>query len=129
MTRNNIVIVSLIIFTWIAEDLYHLAPREYWFNPFLFSEKKVTLMRYLHDISSYLRISALAICIIILKPNWIIKDASIIALILFSFSLFWYLIFYGNPFYKQELWVKAIVTGLIYLIVFINRRWKAKPQY
>lgn len=127
MKRIDYIIISFMMFTWFLDDLYHLAPRKFWINPFPFSEKEVTAQRYIDDLTIHLNYIIFAICILIrkIKIHWLTKDVIYITIGLIVFSGIWYGLYYGNPFYKIELWLKFITIGAIYISIF-SIRWHGK---
>ena len=127
MKRIDYIIIILILLTWFADDLYHLFPRSFRINPFPFSEKSVTIRRLVDDLTIHFNFIIFAVCILIRKINlhWLTKDVIKITIGLIVFSGIWYSLFYGNPFYKAELWMKFVAIGIIYIAVkSIN--WHAK---
>ena len=127
MKKIDYIIIVLMLVTWFADDLYHLFPRKSWIHPFPFSEKKVTIMRLVDDLTIHFNFIIFAICILIRKINlhWLTKDVIKITIGLIVFSGIWYGLFYGNPFYKAELWLKFVAIGIIYISIF-SIRWHGK---
>ena len=56
------------------------------------------------------------------KMHFITKDVLIINIIIVSFSMAWFDLFYHNPFSLSVVWIKVIVTILIYLAIYSIRR-------
>ncbi len=127
MKRIDYIIITLILITWLADDLYHFFPRNFRINPFPFSEKSVTIRRLVDDMTIHLNFIIFAICILIRKIelHWLTRDVIKITIGLIVFSVIWYILFYGNPFYKSELWMKFVAVAIIYLSIF-SIRWHAK---
>ena len=127
MKRSDYLIVILLLVTWLMGDLYHFFPRDYRIDYFTFSESTVTIRRYIYDVSIYAQFIIFAVCILIRKIDLhkLTKDVIKITIGLIVFSGVWYSLFYGNPFYKAELWMKFVAIGIIYIAVkSIN--WHAK---
>lgn len=127
MKRIDYIIIILILITWGLEDSYHLFPRSFKIQPFPLSEKIVTKWRYVHDLSTYSRFIIFAICILIRKIDlhWLTKDVIKITIGLIVFSGIWYILMYGNPYYKAELWLKFIAIGAIYISIK-SIQWHAR---
>lgn len=127
MKRIDYIIIILMLCAWFADDLYHLFPRKSWIHPFPFSEKSVTIRRLVDDLTIHLNSIIFVLCILIrkLELHWLTKDVARITIGLIVFSGIWYSLFYGNPFYKAELWLKFVATGLIYISIF-SIRWYAR---
>jgi hypothetical protein len=118
MKRSDYIVILLLVLIWFIEDLYLLFPSKYWFNPFPFSEKEVTLWRYIFDIIIYVKFAIFAICILIAKNiSWLTRDVICITIGLTVFSLVWYMLMHGNPYYRVELWLKFLTVGAIYVAV------------
>ena len=127
MNWRNCLIIILLLVTWLIGDLYHFFPRDHIIDWFIFSESTVTIRRYIYDVSIYAQFIIFAVCILIRKTelHWLTKDVIKITIGLIVFSGIWYSLFYGNPFYKAELWLKFVAIGGIYISVkAIN--WHAK---
>lgn len=119
MKRIDYIIIILMLVTWFADDLYHLFPRNFRINPFPYSEKSVTIRRLIDDLTIHLNSIIFVVCILIRKLDlhWLTKDVARITIGLIVFSGIWYGLFYGNPFYKAELWLKFVAIGIIYLSI------------
>ena len=118
MKRVDWILAIMIISSWFIEEIYHIAPRNTKITPFVFSEETLSFRWYVFEISNYIRIIIFALCYILSAKkimHWIVKDLMIITLIMIVFSLFWFLFFYNNPFYNNELWIKILITILIYI--------------
>lgn len=116
MNKANYIIGLLLVATWFIEDAYHLAPGGYRFTPFFFSEKSVTLQRYIFDIAVMLQYMIYLVCIYLAKQKLhrIIKDTIAMTIFLKSISLLWYLTKYGNQYYHSEWYVIFIVSLIIF---------------
>ena len=125
MKRIDWILIILIVFTWIAEDLYHLAPRNTKIFPFPFSNEGLSFRWYLFEICNYVRFGIFALCCFIIakrfKMYWLVLDVIRLTIILIIFSLLWFLIMYNNPFYVSEIWIKFLVVGVIYLSILSIR--------
>ena len=119
MKRIDYIIIILMLITWFADDLYHLFPRNFRINPFPYSEKSVTIRRLVDDLTIHFNFIIFAICILIRKIDlhWLAKDVIKITIGLIVFSGIWYILFYGNTFYKAELWMKFVAIGIIYISI------------
>ena len=119
MKRNDYIIIALLLFTWMLEDAHHLAPREFWIYPFPFSEKKVTIQRYIYDIIMHAKFAIFVICILMKRKSfhWLLVDVIKITLGLILFSVGWYLMMYGNPEWYAEWWIKFVSILLIYVSI------------
>jgi hypothetical protein len=60
-----------------------------------------------------------AICLIIKESHvhWLVNDVIWITIGLILFSIAWYILMYGNPYYKVEIWLKFISIGAIYISI------------
>ncbi len=129
MKRIDWILIILIVFTWLVEDLYHLAPRSTKIFPFPFADEGLSFRWYIFEICNYVRFGTFAVCCLIIaqrfKMNWLVLDTIKMTVVLVVFSLLWFLIMYNNPFYKSEIWIKFIVVGLIYLSI-LSIRWHGK---
>lgn len=132
MKRIEWILIVLIVFTWLAEDLYHLAPRKTIIFPFPFTDEGLSFRWYVFEICNYVRFGIFVLlCLIIAKRSevhLIVKDTLLITIIMIIFSLFWFLVMYNNPFYKGEWWIKIIVTILIYFSIYSIRNAKRNTR-
>jgi hypothetical protein len=124
-----------LVLTWFIDDLYHLFPRSTKIRPFPFAsidletglKEGLNIRWYVFEICNYLRCGIFAVIILVifnrLNVHWLLLDVIKITILLITFSLFWFLILYNNPFYSLEIWIKFLVGGFIYLS-YISIRWK-----
>ncbi len=124
MTRRDWIIISLIIFCWGAEYLQLLAPRGVTLE-WIFSDATLAYSWGVFENTNFVRFIIFAICILIRpeKMHFITKEVLIINIIVMSFSLIWFDLFYHNPFFLSEAWIKFLVTGLIYFSIYSIRRY------
>ena len=123
MTRRDWIIISLIIFCWGAEYLQLLAPRGVTLQ-WILTDAELAYSWGVFENTNLARFIIFAICILIRpeKMHFITKDVLIINIIIMSFSMVWFDLFYHNPFSLSVVWIKIIVTILIYLAIYSIRR-------
>ena len=123
MTKRDWIIISLIISCWGVEYLHMLAPRGVMLE-WIFTDAELAYSWSVFQNTNFVRFIIFAICILIRpeKMHFITKDVLIINIIMISFSLIWFDAFYHNPFSLSEIWIKIIITALIYLSIFSIRR-------
>lgn len=123
MKISDWTIISLIIFCWGAEYLYLLAPAGVTLE-WIFTDAELSYRWYVFLITIFARLIIFAASMLIRqdKMHFITKDVLIINIIVVSFSLIWFVLFYHNPFKLSEVWIKIIVTILIYFSIYSIRR-------
>ncbi len=125
MNRLNWILVIIIVFTWWSEELYHLAPRNTQIQPFIFSNEELSVRWYIYEVIKIIRFIALGVCFLIMttksKYHWIVLDTIKLTLTMEVFTLFWFVLFYNNPFYTEEWWIKIIITSFVYFSILSMR--------
>ena len=123
MKKADWIIISLIILCWGAEYLYLLVPSGVTIE-WILSDAELAFSWAVFENTNYARFIIFAICILIRpeKMHFITKDVLIINIIMMSFSLIWFDLFYHNPFKLSVVWIKVIMTILIYFSIFSIRR-------
>lgn len=126
MKKADWIIISLIISCWGAEYLYLLAPRGVTLE-WVFTDAELSYSWYVFLITMFARLIIFAVCILIRpdKMHFITKDVLIINIIVMSFSLIWFILFYHNPFKLGEAWTKLFVVSVIYLSIY-SIRWHGR---
>lgn len=126
MTRRDWIIISLIIFCWGAGYLQLLAPRGVMLE-WIFTDAELAFSWGVFENTNLVRFIIFAICILIRpeKMHPITRDVLIINIIVMSFSLIWFDLFYHNPFSLGVAWIKIIVTILIYFSIY-SIRWHVR---
>lgn len=123
MTKRDWIIISLIIFCWGAEYLHLLAPRGVTLE-WIFSDAELKFSWAVFENTNYARFIIFAICMLIRpeKMHFITKEVLIINLIVMSFSMIWFDLFYHNPFSLSQAVIKVIITILVYFSIYSIRR-------
>ena len=126
MTIRDWIIISLIIFCWGAEYLQLLAPRGMTLE-WIFTDAELAFSWGVYENTNRARFIIFAVCILIRpdKMHFITRDVLIINIIIMSFSMAWFDLFYHNPFSISVAWIKVIVTILIYFSI-LSIRWHGK---
>lgn len=126
MTKRDWIIISLITLCWGSEYLSLLAPRGVMLE-WIFTDAELAYSWSVFENTNFARFIIFAICILIRpeKMHFITKDVLIINIIMMSFSLVWFDLFYHNPFFIGELWIKLFVVSLIYLSIY-SIRWHGR---
>ena len=126
MKRSEIIIIILLVLTWFAEDLYHLAPRKTYLDLFPFAEKTFSIRWYIDLVIIHLKFIIFVSCLMFKKhiSHWILHDILTLTILLNIISLTWFVLMYNNPIYKIELYIKFIALFVIWLSI-ISTRWHA----
>jgi len=115
--------------------IYHALPYsweafsiEIWVKPFPFMvyeggfENGIRLVTYVSYISDFMRHIVIAIAILLFVPrNTLLGEIAIISLIICIFDLFWYVVFYNNPYSIPELAIKGVVIVLVFLMLINSK--------
>jgi hypothetical protein len=112
MSKGLAAIVLMIIYhalsySWEAFSI------EIWVKPFPFMvyeggfENGIRLVTYVSYVSNFLFV----------PRNTLLREIAIISLIICIFDLFWYVVFYNNPYSIPELAIKGVVIVLVFFIL------------
>jgi hypothetical protein len=125
--KYTIVIVLLIIYhalsySWEAFSI------DVWVKPFPFMvydgefESGIRLVTYISYVSNFIRHIIIAAIILLIAPkNTVLGEVGIISIIICTFDLFWYVVYYNNPFSIPELVIKGFIVLLIFIIAIYTR--------
>lgn len=113
------------VFSWAIGYAYFIAPENHRITPFIFTDRDWSLRWYIYQISNNLASISYAFVIYLFTKrinNVILRDISIINIIITIFALVWFVLFYNNPFSKGEVVIKVLAVAAIYFSIYSIRK-------